>query len=332
MGDGTGHFIARILSMKAEEEGKPNPRMLKVEELGKPSAFLNGKPLSSLYTYYSALAHDSGVDTITFMCDDLEIPDLNIEQWISIIENNDSKVTWGSVPNEICREILFMCAKELDLKNPRLMGYRDFCSTRFECLNGKTLSGLYSYYSLRVPSDDIPVVQFICDSIGIEKTTYKRLDQYDCQLCHVQMGEHTFEGAKEIVMRAAVEMEIFHPRLMGSKEFDSVELKFLNNKTLSGLYYHYAAKLKDPAQQITEFIFNNPSIPRIDINPKTGRLATLDNTSHRKYFDSLANIKELINEYLKHYDLKSLCRKYTFINNAKKPVSIEKALSPSWHL
>ncbi|NLX69595.1 MAG: AAA family ATPase [Clostridiales bacterium] len=320
------HFIARILSMKAEEEGKPNPRMLKVEELVKPSAFLNGKPLSSLYTYYSALAHDSGVDTITFMCDDLEIPDLNIEQWISIIENNDSKVTWGSVPNEICREILFMCAKELDLKNPRLMGYRDFCSTRFECLNGKTLSGLYSYYSLRVPSDDIPVVQFICDSIGIEKSTLNDWINMiaSCAMCRWE--SIPLRVQREIVMRAAVEMEIFHPRLMGSKEFDSVELKFLNNKTLSGLYYHYAAKLKDPAQQITEFIFNSLSIPRIDINPKTGRLATLDNTSHRKYFDSLANIKELINEYLKHYDLKSLCRKYTFINNAKKAGIYRKGL------
>ena len=127
-------------------------------------------------------------------------------------------------------------------------------------------------------------------------------------------------------MRAAVEMKVFHPRLMGAKEFDSVELEFLNKKTLSGLYYHYAAKLDDPDQQITEFIFNTLNIPRIDINPRTGRLATLDNTSHRKYFDSMANIKELINEYLKKYDLNSLCRKYTFIKNAKKSGIYKKGL------
>jgi hypothetical protein len=131
---------------------------------------------------------------------------------------------------------------------------------------------------------------------------------------------------KEIVMRAAVEMGVFHPRLMGTKEFDSVELKFLNGKTLCGLYYHYAAKLDNPKQQITEYIFNTLNIPRIDINPKTGRLTTIDNVSHRKYFDSIANIKEFINQYLKLFDLESLCRKYTMISNAKKAGIYKKGL------
>ncbi len=319
-------YTARILSMKAEEEGKPNPRMLKVEDLSKPSNFLNGKTLTSLYAYYSALSFNSGLDTITYMCDQLEIPDLNIEQWIALIGKNDSKTTWESVPGEICREILIMCARELQLNNPRLMGYKDFCTTKFKCLNGKTLSGLYSYYSLRAPSDKTPVVQYICDAVGIEKPTLNDWIYMiaNCAMCRWESVP--LKVQREIIMRAAVEMKVFHPRLMGAKEFDSVELEFLNKKTLSGLYYHYAAKLDDPDQQITEFIFNTLNIPRIDINPRTGRLATLDNTSHRKYFDSMANIKELINEYLKKYDLNSLCRKYTFIKNAKKSGIYKKGL------
>ncbi len=319
-------YIARILYMKAEEEGKPNPRMLRVEDLSKPSKFLNGKTLTSLYTYYSALAVDSGMDTIAFMCDQLEIPNLNIDEWITLIGQNDSKTTWESVPKEICREILIMCTKELQLKNPRLMGYKDFCTTKFQCLNGKTLSGLYSYYSNKVPSDKIPVVQYMCDVVGIEKPSLNDWINMiaNCTMCRWESVPLRVQ--REIVMRAAVEMKVFHPRLMGTKEFDSVELKFLNNKTLAGLYYHYAAKLDNPDQQITEFIFNSLNIPRIDINPKTGRLSTIDNADHRKYFDSLANIKELINEYLKRYDLKSLCKKYTFIKNAKKAGIYRKGL------
>ncbi len=319
-------YLTKMLFMKAEEEGKSNPRMLKAEDFSKPTSFLNNKAMTSLYAYYSILAFNSGKDTLTFMCDDLGIPPLNIQEWISQIGEPNSKVTWESVPKEIAREMLYRCAQELGLKNPRLMGYRDFCLTKFECLNGKTLSGLYSYYSLRVPSDQIPVAQYICDSLGVEKLTINEWINMiaNCNMCRWE--SIPLRVQREIVMRAAIEMGVFHPRLMGTKEFDSVELKFLNNKTLSGLYYHYAAKLDDPEQQVTEFIFNTLNIPRIDINPKTGRLATTDNMSHRKYFDSLANIKAVVNEYLKQFDLKSLCRKHTFIKNAKKAGIYKKGL------
>ena len=51
---------------------------------------------------------------------------------------------------------------------------------------------------------------------------------------------------REIIMRADVEMKVFHPRLMGAKEFDSVELEFLNKKPFPVCGYQHAAKLDDP--------------------------------------------------------------------------------------
>src|SRR5699024_6659990 len=84
------------------------------------------------------------------------------------------------------------------------------------------------------------------------------------------------------------------------------------------LYYHYGAKVPNRDIQINEYIFNVLNIPKLDIHPSTGRLNTIDNRRHRKYFDSRANMKAFINNYLKLYPLESLCRKYTTINNAKK--------------
>ena len=76
------------------------------------------------------------------------------------------------------------------------------------------------------------------------------------------LGECPLKVQREIVMRAAVEMGVFHPRLMGAKEFDSVKLEFLNGKTLAGLYYHYSDKIKDNNTKITDLIFDTLNIPR----------------------------------------------------------------------
>jgi len=196
----------------------------------------------------------------------------------------------------------------------------------FFFLNGKTLSGLYYNYSLKAEEQQVPIAQYICDDLDIEKLTLSDWITMiaNCNVCRWESVP--LKVQREIVIRAAAEMGIFHPRLMGTKEFDSVELKFLNNKTLCGLYYHYSSKLKNSNQQINEFIFNVLNIPQIDINPKTGRLTTIDSLSHKKYFDSRANIKDFFNKYLKHFNLESLCKKYTMIKNARKAKIYRKGL------
>ena len=96
-----------------------------------------------------------------------------------------------------------------------------------------------------------------------------------------------------------------------------------DGKTLAGLYYHYSAKVRMIPSPL---IFDSLNIPQIDINPKTGRLTTIDSMEHRKYFDSRANIKEFFNTYLKHFDLKSLCRKHVMLKNARKAGIYRKGL------
>ena len=60
----------------------------------------------------------------------------------------------------------------MGLENPRLMGYKDFCNTRFKFLNSKTLGGLYYHYSSKIrDQEDIPVVQFMCNELGIDRLT-----------------------------------------------------------------------------------------------------------------------------------------------------------------
>jgi len=319
-------YIKRILFSKAEELGKVNPRMLKYDDFASPTSFLNNKTLTSLYNYYSGPASKAGVDTISFMCDDCDVPPLTTEEWILVLQEEDTKVPWDNVPKDTKKEILLRAAEELGLKSPRFMGYKDFCSHRFSFLNGKTLSGLYSNYSLKIDEQEVPVVQYICDDVGIENLTMNDWITMIANSNVCRWESVPLRVQREIVIRAAAEMGIFHPRLMGTKEFDSVELKFLNNKTLCGLYYHYSSKLKNSDQQINEFIFNTLNIPRIDINPKTGRLTTIDSLSHRKYFDSRSNMRDFFNRYLKLFSLESLCKKYTMINNARKAKIYRKGL------
>lgn len=324
--------IRGLLFLKAREHGKDNPRMLKYEDLCKPTKVLNGKTLTSIYTYFSSLqgvellGEEPGQDVIEYMCDVLQVPKLNTDQWIAIIGKEKSKAAWESIPKNVKRDILYRAAYELGFQNPRFLDYKDICNTRFDFLNGKTLSGLYYYFSHKMPTKDGPVLQYMYDELGVETLTVNEWISAigKCNMC--RWDSIPLHVQREIVLRAAAEMGLPHARLMGTREFDSVELAFLNNKTLCGLYYHYSAKLPDKDMQINEYIFNVLNIPKLDIHPNTGRINTIDNKRHRKYFDSRANIKSFINSYLQIYPLESLCRKYTTINNAKKAGIYKKGL------
>ena len=318
-------YIGRILQEKAREMGKSNPRLLKHEDLNTPTGFINNKTLTSLHAAYSQKAAKAGMDTITYLCGICGIAPLSIEEWYSLLREPDTKIPWESIPKDVKKNIVLSAAKELGFTNPRFMGYKDFCNTRFQFLNNKTLGGLYYNYSSKLENEDTPVVQFICDDLDIDKLTVNQwIDMIaNSSICHWESVP--LKVQREVIMGAAVEMGIFHPRLMGVKEFDSVKLEFLNGKTLAGLYYHYSAKVKDDTK-ITDLIFDSLNIPQIDINPKTGRLTTIDSMEHRKYFDSRANIKEFFNTYLKHFDLKSLCRKHVMLKNARKAGIYRKGL------
>jgi len=319
-------YIGRILQEKAKEMGKSNPRLLKHEDLNTPTSFINNKTLSSLHAAFSQKAAKAGMDTITYLCGICGIAPLSLKEWYSLLREPDTKIPWESIPKNIKKSIVLSAAKELGLSSPRLMGYKDFCNTRFQFLNNKTLGGLYYNYSSKLEDEDTPVVQFICDDLGIDKLTVNEWIEMiaNSSICHWESVP--LKVQREIVIRAAVEMGVFHPRLMGAKEFDSVKLKFLNGKTLAGLYYHYSDKIKDDNTRITDLIFDTLNIPQIDINPKTGRLTTIDSMEHRKFFDSRANIKEFFNTYLKHFDLKSLCRKHVMLKNARRAGIYRKGL------
>ena len=319
-------YIGRILQEKAKEMGKSNPRLLKHEDLSTPTAFINNKTLASLYAPYAQRAAKAGMDTIAYICGICGIAPLTIEEWYSLIREPETKIPWESMPDDIKKEIVLSAAKELGLQNPRLMGYKNFCNTRFQFLNNKTLGGLYYHYSAKIKDEDMPVVQFMCDELGIDGLTLNEWISMiaNSAICHWESVP--LKVQREVVIRAAVEMGIFHPRLMGAKEFDSVKLNFLNGKTLAGLYYHYSAKIKNPDVRINDLILDTLNIPQIDINPKTGRLTTIDSKGHRKYFDSKANIREFFNTYLKHFDLESLCRKHVMLKNARSAGIYRKGL------
>ena len=319
-------YIGRILQEKAKEMGKSNPRLLKHEDLNTPTSLINNKTLTSLHAAYAQRATKAGMDTITYLCGICDIVPLSMEEWYNLVREPDTKIPWESMPNEVKKEIVLSAAKELNFDNPRFMGYKEFCNTRFKFLNNKTLGGLYYHYASSIENEEMPVVQFICDDLGIDELTMNEWIAMiaNSTICHWE--SIPLKVQREVVIRAAVEMGIFHPRLMGTKEFDSVKLKFLKGKTLAGLYYHYSAKVKDEDIRISELILDSLSIPPIDINPKTGRLSTMDSMDHRKYFDSRANIKEFFNTYLKHFDLKSLCRKHVMLKNAKRAGIYRKGL------
>jgi hypothetical protein len=311
-------YIGRILQEKAKEMGKSNPRLLKHEDLNTPTAFINNKTLASLYTPYVQKAAKAGMDTMTYICGICGIAPLSLEEWYQLLREPDIKIPWESMPKDIKKEILLAAVKELGIENPRFMGYKDFCNTRFQFLNNKTLGGLYYHYSSKVKDEDTPVVQFICDELDIDTLTINEWISMIANSNICRWESVPLKIQREIIIRAAVEMGIFHPRLMGTKEFDSVRIKFLNGKTLAGLYFYYSTKVKDPNTKINDLIFDTLNIPQIDINPKTGRLSTIDSVGHRKYFDSKANIREFFNTYLKHFDLQSLCRKHIMLKNARK--------------
>lgn len=319
-------YINRILIIRANEIGKSNPRMLKYDDICAPCKFLNGKTLSSLYTYFSSIKPDGDGDIINFMCDETGVQPLTIYEWISTIEGPNSKTCWDNIPLSVKKNILIMAANELGLKSPRMMDYKDFCNTRFKFLKGKTLSGLYASYAAKDKNVNTPVVITIYDDLGIEQLTTNDWIEAIGLSNMCRWDSVPLKVQREMIIRSASEMGLPHPRLMGTKEFDSVPLAFLKGKTLCGLYYHYGAKLPNPNMQITQFIFDTLNIPRLDIHPKTGRINTIDTETHNKYFDSHANFKAFVNDYLQHFNMESLCKKYTAINNAKKAGIYKKGL------
>jgi superfamily I DNA and/or RNA helicase len=318
-------YIGKILIERASELGRDNPRMLKYDDLKQPSDYLNGKNLASLYTYYGKLNNENESDIISYMCNITGIPELNPNQWITLVTES-GKVFWDLIPADVIKTILLKAAEELHLKSPRLMGYNDFCNVKFQFLNWKTLSGLYYHLSTKVTGDYTSVSKYIFDYAGIEKLT---LSDWIISIANTPMCRWEsipIRVQRNILIKAAQEMKINHPRLMGNRDFYTFRLKFLNNKTLSGFHQYYAGIIEDKDQRINDFIFDKLNIPKIDINVKTGRLATIDSSKHRKYYDSMANLKDFVNSYLNLYDLESLCKKYTTVKNAKKAGIYKKGL------
>ena len=118
--------------------GKSNPRLLKHEDLNTPTSLINNKTLTSLHAAYAQRATKAGMDTITYLCGICDIVPLSMEEWYNLVREPDTKIPWESMPNEVKKEIVLSAAKELNFDNPRFMGYKEFCNTRFKFLNNKT--------------------------------------------------------------------------------------------------------------------------------------------------------------------------------------------------
>lgn len=320
------YYIGNILEMKAEELGKSNPRLLKHEDLATATSFLNNKTLSSLLSPFAKKAAKAGLDSISYICGITGIAPLTHDEWFKLLKDKDTKIPWETMDMGIKKIIVEKAAKELKIISPRLMGYKDFCHTRFDFLGSKTLGGLYYHYSSRMLDDSSPVVQYICDDLDIDELDADEWINFIANSNLVHWESVPIKIQREIVMRAAIEMGVFHPRLMGTKEFDSTKIDFLKGKTLAGLYFHYSSKNKSPDIMITDYIMDALNIAQIDINPKTGRLSTLDNRDHRKYFDSKSNLRDFFDNYLKHFDLKSMCKKHLMLSNANKAGIYRKGL------
>jgi hypothetical protein len=322
-------YIGRILTARALELGKENPRMLKYEDLRQSSSLLKGKNLASLYSYYGKLSEEEieavETDIINYMCNRTGIPPLSVTQWITTVTEG-AKIFWELIPITVIKELLIRAAEELGLKSPRLMGYNDFCNKRYDLLNGKTLSGLYYNFSLRISGDYSSVSRFIFDSVGIEKLMVSDWISLISNTPMTRWESIPVRVQRNILIKASQEMGVNHPRLMGNRDFYTYRLKFLNNKTLSGFHQYYASMIEGNEQRINDFIFDKLNIPKIDLNVKTGRLATIDNEKHRKYYDSMANLKDFVNNYLNNFDVDSLCRKYSAIRNARNAGIYKKGL------
>jgi len=316
--------IYNLLLDKAREAKKSSPRLLKYEDFVSPTGFLNNKSLIGLYTCYSGKI-DAGADTVKFLCDLAGIPELSTQQWLEQLKSADSKIQWNAFPKAVIKEILLEAARELKLKSPRLMGYKDFCTHPFQFLGGKTLSGLYAHFVAIRPEGGHLRLQELYDKIGIDRLSTDEWIEAIASSPACHWDNIPGKVQREIVIMAAVELGVYHPRLMDTRDFD-VKLKFLGDKALSGLYSYYASKAKSGDRQVKEMIFDSLEIPRIDINPKTGRLTTIESIAHRKYFDSIANFKEFVDRYLKQFDLQSLCHKNTALKNAKKAGIYKKGL------
>src|SRR5690554_2097858 len=318
------HYLGRLLALKADEAKKESPRMLRHEDFCRPFSTLNNRNLTGLYNCYARLKKDKKIDTVDFLCDLAGIPALDFSQWLAGIKHG-SKISWESLPPELVKEIIWKAAEELGLKNPRLMDQSSFYQ-RFSFLNGKTLSGLYAHFSARAAKEQSKVLPFICDTLGIERLTLKDWFNLIGTASLIRWEKVPPKVQREVVLKAAAEMNLPHPRLMKTREFTSVPLQFLYGKTLAGLYCHYAEKKPQPGLEIPEYIMNTLQIPQAEINLQTGRVSTIDSLTHRKYFDSRANCKAFLNTYLKQFSLESLCKKYSMLRNAKKAGIYKKGL------
>lgn len=307
--------LHRLLYLLAEKAGKDTPRMLRYKDFCQPLAVLNNRDLTGLYHCYARLRKSKKISTVEFLCDTAGIPGYNLSQWLETGAPG-ARIPWESLSSQLVKEILWKAAEELGLKNPRLMDTTSFYR-RFAFLNGKTLSGLYA----RIQANSK-----IWDTLGIERLDTEDWLELISSSPQVRWDKVPLKTQREILLKAAAEIGLPHPRLLKTHDFISTRLRFLDGKNLSGLYFHYAAKKNQDALSVPEYILNTLQIPPAGINLKTGRVNTIDSINHRKYFDSKANCRAFLNTYLQHFSLKSLVKKDSMLKNAKKAGIYKKGL------
>src|SRR5699024_864918 len=127
--------------------------------------------------------------------------------------------------------------------NPRMLQYEDLAKP-CRALGGKTLTNVYTYFSslqsveLMGEDSDRNVIEYMCDTLGVPHlNTEQWISIVRRQNSKVSWAAITKHTKSEILSRAAYELGFKSPRFMNYHDICNTKFRFINGKTLSGLYY-----------------------------------------------------------------------------------------------
>src|SRR5690606_23545464 len=161
-----------------------------------------------------------GVHVIKNVCDRLDIPQVSADEWIHYIANNNI-FSWGNVSIEARREILIRATDELGYPHPIFLRNDDF-SAKFKFLNGKSLTGFYTYYKNRSKGGRGSVIKEMCDALNIGITYNQWITYITNDSTTVFWDIIPQDVVARLLYDAAYELGYTNPRMLST---DDIKIK-----------------------------------------------------------------------------------------------------------
>jgi len=272
------HVLLDLLVKTADEFGIP-VSMLGAWDFHKPLAFLDGKTLSRVYSHARSYSdREEDVDPASYILDKLDIA-TSAEDIVKRIAAK-RRVRWERVPVGEIANLLKLIADGMGISTATLR--QPEFGFSLPILNGRSLIGLYGYFFYHPNRGKRDTVAFMFETIGIHIKAEDIISQMR-EGRSVYWSRVPAEEKKILLEQVARGLGMPTYLLVGD-DLTRTPLRFLNNRTLAGLYNNAMRDLdKRPEESVMGFIRRKMDIPAPKGLASTIRSERNPYTLYRRY-------------------------------------------------